>query len=391
MKLSNRSSMGNKIILVLMITALILITACGKKDTGDKLNYEIKTVSGVKVFANDKTPSVDKIEMNVVEQFTINGDVEDELQSFAIQQPTFDIDKEGNIYVVDIKSSSLKKFDKDGNFVAQLGRKGTGPGEFFMPMSVITANDTIYGFDARMKINKYDMSNNFVSAISISPTDGNPMMLKRAGDNFVGYRVSTEQKNSKIFIILSLTVIDGKFNTIRTIAQNKIEFDPAKPFNPLDLITFFAVGENKVFVAEKSADIFKIKVYDFEGNNIYNITKNFRKVKYSKKEIELANKAFADAARNTPGTPEMKFESRFKEAITGMWYDKNDRLWVGTAIEDDGSEGFSKKMILDVFKDGVFLNSYTFQQEVEAAPIDFINDKLIIINTQDSKIKVYDY
>ncbi|MCK4978806.1 MAG: 6-bladed beta-propeller, partial [Candidatus Delongbacteria bacterium] len=143
--------------IAMLVLSLVMLIGCGKKETGDKLNYEIKTVAGVKVFANDKIPSIEKIEMNFVEKFTINGDVEDELQSFVIQQPTFDIDKEGNIYVVDIKSSSLKKFDKDGNFVTQLGRKGNGPGEFFMPMSVITANDTIYGFDAMMKINKYDM------------------------------------------------------------------------------------------------------------------------------------------------------------------------------------------------------------------------------------------
>ncbi|MCK4981145.1 MAG: hypothetical protein KAS62_12165, partial [Candidatus Delongbacteria bacterium] len=242
-----------------------------------------------------------------------------------------------------------------------------------------------------MKINKYDMSNNFVSAISVSPTDGNPMMLKRAGENFVGYRISTEQKDSKIFIILSLAVMNGKFNTIITIAQNKVEFDPSKPFNPLDLITFFAVGEKKIFVAEKSADIFKIKVYDFEGNNTYNITKKFRKIKFSDRELEIANKAIAEAAKKALGQPDMKFDNKFKDAITGMWFDKFDRLWVGTAIEDDGSEGFNKRMSLDVFKDGVFLNTHIFQQEVETESIDFIGDKLIFINVQDSKIKICDY
>lgn len=369
----------------------MLIVACGSKETGEKLNYEIKTVSGVKVYANEKVPSVDKIEMNIVELFTINGEVEDELQSFVIQQPTFDIDNEGNIYIVDIKSSSLKKFDKDGNFVTQIGRKGTGPGEFFMPMSVVTANDTIYGFDAMMKINKYDMSNNFVSAMSVSQTDGNPMMLKRAGENFVGYRISTEQKDGKIFIIFRIAVMDREFKNIKTINENKIEFDPSKPLNPMDLVTFFTVGKDEIFVAGKSVDNFKIKVYDFEGNNIYNISKKFRKIKFSDRELELANKAITEAGKKVPGQPEMKLDNKFKDAISGMWYDKFDRLWVGTAKEDDGSEGFNKKISLDVFKDGVFLNTYIFQQEVEKETIDFIRDKLIFINTQDSKIRVCSY
>ena len=50
--------------------------------------------------------------------------------------------------------------------------------------------------------------------------------------------------------------MDREFNNIRTMNENKIEFDPSKPFNPMELITFFAVGKNEIFVAEKSADIF---------------------------------------------------------------------------------------------------------------------------------------
>jgi hypothetical protein len=100
----------SKITIILLILSVFVFIGCGSKaeNAGEKLNYDVKDSKGVKVYANSKEPSVDKIEMNVVELFTINGDVEDELQSFVIQQPAFDIDKEGNIYLVDIKSSSLK-------------------------------------------------------------------------------------------------------------------------------------------------------------------------------------------------------------------------------------------------------------------------------------------
>lgn len=377
---------------VLLVSMLLITAGCGKsKDAGEKLNYEIKDVNGVKVFANRNEPSVDKIDMNYVESFTINGDNEDEQKKFQIRQPVVDIDKNGNVYVIDINSSSIKKFDNKGEFAAQLGTKGTGPGEFFMPVSVTNANDTVYGFDATMKVNKYDSSNNFISAINLSQAEGLPVMMKRAGDYFVGYRVSNEQKDGKIFILFNLIVMDDHFKTIRTIAENKVEFDPSKPMNPLDMVTFFAAGKKEIAVADKTSDRFRIKVYDLQGNNIYDITKSFRKVKYSEREIEKTNKLMAQALKNMPGQPEQKIDSQFKEAVTGMWYDKYGRLWVGTAVEDDGFEDFGKRSALDVFKDGVYLNKYTFERPNDMTAVDFVEDKLVFIDMEGNFIKVFEY
>ncbi len=379
------------VIFTMMLMVSIFI-GCGKtKNSSGDLIYEIKDVNGVKVFANKNEPSVEKVDLNFIESFTINGDVEEEQQKFQIRQPVIDIDKNGNVYIIDIGSSSIKKFDNKGEFAAQLGTKGTGPGEYFMPVSVTNANDTVYGFDATMKVNKYDSSNNFISAINLSQADGLPVMMKKAGDYFAGYRVSNEQKDGKLFILFNLIVMDKQFKTVRTIAENKVEFDPSKPMNPMEMITFFAAGKNEIAVADKTSDRFRIKVYDLEGNNIYDITKSFRRVKYSEREIEKMNKLIAEALKNVPGQPEQKIDSQFKEAITGMWYDKYGRLWVGTAIEDDGSEDFGKNATLDVFKDGIFLNSHLIEKSNEMTAVDFVEDKLVFIDTQENTVKVCEY
>lgn len=377
---------------VLLVSILLITAGCSKsKDASEKLNYEIKDVNGVKVFANKNEPSVDKVDLNIAECFTILGDNEDELKKFQIRQPVIDIDKSGNVYVIDINSSSIKKFNDKGEFEAQLGTKGTGPGEYFMPVSAISANDTVYGFDATMKVNKYDSSNNFISAVNLPQADGLPVMMKRAGNYFAGYRVSNEQKDGKLFILFNLIVMDSKFKTLRTIAENKVEFDPSKPMNPLEMITFFAAGKNEIAVADKTPDRLRIKVYDLEGNNIYDITKSYRRVKYSEREIEKVNKLMAEALKNMPGQIEQKIDDQFKEAVSGMWYDKYGRLWVGTAVEDDGSDEFGKKLILDVFQGGVFLNSYTMEKANDVTAVDFIEDKLVFIDMEGNSIKVCEY
>ena len=392
MKFNKNSSRRKNISLILVLVFSLFIVSCGDKAESKKLNYEVKTVSGIKVFANESKPSIDKIEMNLAEKFTLNGDIDDSTSSFQLQQPIIDIDNEDNIYLIDMSSSSIKKFDKLGNFVSQLGRKGTGPGEFFMTTGMITANDTVYGFDATLKVNKYDKQGNFSSAINILQTDGFPTQLKRAGDKFIGYRVSPEQKDNKIYLNFNLVLMDKNFNNLKDIVTNRFEFDPTKPMNPMDFVTFFAVGANEIYVAEKSTDYFKILVYDFEGTNTYNITKTFRKTKYSKRELDKANKLIEESMKKMPaGTPKIVLDSKFKDAITGMWVDKKGRLWTGTAKEDDGKDDFDSKSTLDVFKDGIFLNEYSFERNSDSETFDFIEDKLIFIDAQEGRIKVYEY
>ena len=65
---------------------------------------------------------------------TLKIDLEQpEFAEFGFREPDYvDADSEGNIYVVDRRRTSdyfIAKFDKSGNFIKDLGRKGQGPGE----------------------------------------------------------------------------------------------------------------------------------------------------------------------------------------------------------------------------------------------------------------------
>ncbi|MDW7760035.1 MAG: hypothetical protein SCM96_05285 [Acidobacteriota bacterium] len=42
-------------------------------------------------------------------------------------------DDENNIYISDLKDTSIKKFDPEGRFIAKTGQKGQGPGDFLTP------------------------------------------------------------------------------------------------------------------------------------------------------------------------------------------------------------------------------------------------------------------
>lgn len=52
------------------------------------------------------------------------------------------VDNDDNVYVSDKLEYSLKKFDKNGNLVATVGRRGSGPGEFRIGPGPVTCTDS---------------------------------------------------------------------------------------------------------------------------------------------------------------------------------------------------------------------------------------------------------
>lgn len=73
-------------------------------------------------------------------------------------------DEQGNIYVLDYKFWTIKKYDKNGRFIKNIGRKGIGPGEIpQFPVDMALMNGKIYLLLINM-VNIYDMDGNFSNA-----------------------------------------------------------------------------------------------------------------------------------------------------------------------------------------------------------------------------------
>ncbi len=62
-----------------------------------------------------------------------------------------EVDSQENIYVLDWKNKTVKKYDKDGRFLQNIGQKGQGPGEFssILVDSCLDRNDRLYVVELR--------------------------------------------------------------------------------------------------------------------------------------------------------------------------------------------------------------------------------------------------
>jgi len=83
--------------------------------------------------------------------FRIGGEMEDE-KRMLVAPENLAVDKDGNIYLIDIQERYLRKYDARGHFLWQTGRPGDGPGEFTAPGFLgIFADGTIAAYDIRSR------------------------------------------------------------------------------------------------------------------------------------------------------------------------------------------------------------------------------------------------
>lgn len=88
----------------------------------------IKEENKVKVIKNPEEPLYGDIKFDLEEDLSIGNEKDD--NCYFYKTVDVEVDSEGNIYVIDRANYRVQKFDKDGNYILTMGRKGQGPGEF---------------------------------------------------------------------------------------------------------------------------------------------------------------------------------------------------------------------------------------------------------------------
>ena len=378
-----------KISKLAVLTALIiLVTSCGKKA---EQNYTVKEVNGIKVYSNQNEPSDKDLKVELKEVLKINGFIEGQPEERNIAMPmAVDADKEGNIFVLDRKSASVKKFSKNGEFIKSFGREGTGPGESREVSAMNIIGDTVVVVDmGGQKQPKFDLNGSHIADTTICGNRTAVFFKPLKDGNSVGVIWYEGMENSEYYVSVSLSIIDDKFKEIKVLDTQKRKFVPEK-FNIADLIGSYAVSEDKIYINSPSEDKFLVKAYDFNGNELYNISKNYRRLLMSAKEV----KSFNDGMKKVFGLNLAAVEIA-KRSINGMEYDKYGRLWVMTSAERNESN--ENTFYAELFKGGVYLNRIEVPQFKGSDYFDigrqmyFIGEFIYLLDLENNEITVYNY
>ncbi len=117
----------------------VLVTVAAVFMYGDKhTDFQIAEENGIPVIMNPDHPvPLPDSPKDIVftEEFLI-GSLEGDPNTIFGEFISFTVDDEGNVYVLDWREKTVRKFDRNGKFMLSFGGSGQGPGEFSDPQEI---------------------------------------------------------------------------------------------------------------------------------------------------------------------------------------------------------------------------------------------------------------
>lgn len=384
--------MKKTMLIIVTLYSIILLISCTTKN---EKNYTVTEIDGIKIFHNKNIPSDPNFKITPKKLFTIQGydeNAKDKSRNF-LHAHDIAVNSRGDIFVLDSKLSEIKKFDRNGKFLKPIGRSGSGPGEFQKAEYMLIINDTLYVFNNETKqISIFDKESNFVRNFNLERNTILAHMANVNSNSFLGMMEYWDTIENKLFYINDLHLRNLKFEKIKSLSKKIGEYQ--EDTNVLDYVTPFCSGNNSIYIAQISNTEYSINVYDNNGELLYQIRKNYRKIQIPENELNTFDKSRKSSAQDGI---DVKYDKKFKKAINhkGIFVDKNGYLLVQVPLERNEENEFD--FVVDAFKDGVFINR--FKMDIGKA-FDFYNsdhkrwfigNRIYYQNREDNCVTVYEY
>ncbi|MCJ7582537.1 MAG: 6-bladed beta-propeller [Candidatus Aminicenantes bacterium] len=299
-----------------------------------KIEYE----DGVKVIKNSIKPIYSKYVLHLEEDLSI-GEVAGKEEYMFSRISGISVDREERIYVLDYSEANIKVFNKNGDYLKTIGRKGQGPWEMTSPFSIcITKKNEIVVQDLNNhQISFFSLEGRYLKAISTAELI------------IVGSVIDTR---GNIIRIISTTWPDTqivelkKFNSELDYLYSFCSFSlprrsPAyNPFNPE--ICWALTVDDEVFCGY--SENYEIKVFSSDGKLIRIIRKDYEPVRITPEEIERIKKTL-------PGPMRLDIPKNHA-AYRDLTIDEEGRCYVRSWEKDPVTKGY----YLDIFdSEGIYI------------------------------------
>lgn len=327
--------MKKHLLFILILGFFFQFTSCQQENTKWKGTIEDK--DGVIIVKNPKEPIYGEDIFSLTEDLSI-GRAEGQEEYMFLGISSIDVDEKENIYVADSVSAHIRVFDRHGQYIRTIGRKGQGPGEMQMPYYVqITSKNEllVQDFGAR-RLLYYALNGNFLRQ-SVSGRTGFPLLIKMDSfGNFIGIvTLAPPPLGGKIF-----QKYDPDINVIKTIAEEKQGkkgiFDIGKTscycdISPSDNIIW---GDSKEYV---------LQILNPQGVQIKRILKDPNPLRFTEKDKEMYEHRYAEPIQ---AGYELKLPSHFP-AFKDIFVDEKERIFVQTYQHLEGEENLFYHEVFD--------------------------------------------
>ncbi len=151
-----------------MAIFFLITVNCTKTKIAEKAEWkgEIEYESGVKVVKNPAAPLYGEILLDLEEDLSIGREDDDNYMFYAVRK--IDVDDQGNIYVLEGRNCRLQKFDRTGQYLQTIGKKGQGPGEFQKPSWFFLDEENNIYVSEYLKIHIFNGKGEYIKSIHLS-------------------------------------------------------------------------------------------------------------------------------------------------------------------------------------------------------------------------------
>jgi hypothetical protein len=385
--------------LINFVLILIILAACTKKQE-NILNYEVKNINSIENIINDNTPSVpvEELNINLKKVLEINGI--DSVNILFTQPKYFTDDGKGNIFIFDESDYNIHKFDSKGNYLLEFGGEGTGPGEFQYCMGMCCLEDTLFVIDTPVKkMNRFSLEGKFINS-SIMPAFTSLYNRIFTAQRFLWIqRMSFKRFEDKVEMHKIVEARESSLHRVSILDSSSIDWPPKDIKGELSVSKDIATNDSSIFLADKG-DLYNYEIKEYGLNFKLNrvIKKKFSRMKVTDKEKDIALAEFTKT--NPDFNPERYLKDHdYKPAIRWIFTDKYNRLWVEESRPLDSYD--DKRTKFSIFKDGIYQNSILldiginnnwFTYDVMSyGKVQFINDKIYVLDKDENRLYVFEY
>ncbi len=336
------------VITALLFCSLFLFTSCG--EIKSEWHATAEQVDGVMTVTNPIEPYYGEVSFELEEDLSI-GNEEDENYLFY---SAFDlaVDQDGNIYISENRNIRVQKFDRVGNYLQTIGRKGQGPGEYEQPSHLFydESKGNICVQDGR-EIVIFDGNGNYLNDVFflILPYD---YMLSNDG-NIWGRFAKTGEK----YASTSISMVNPQGEFIKDIAETPMINSSYTIENGIMMFTHgyeyglvFSDIDSQTFIYGNSQD-YKLHVVRSDGELLLIIEKDEPQMPFTN---ALINRIFDARYKGLSSSQKagFKFPDTFP-FFNLVFTDDTGRIYVKRTQLPDEEENL---MECDIFsKDGYYL------------------------------------
>jgi outer membrane protein assembly factor BamB len=241
---------------------------------------KIKTENGIQVVYNPKDPAPPPGTPNqliLTEELSIGDEeIEDYIYSNIF---SFDVDDEGNIYVLDTKEACVKVFDKNGKRIRTFGEKGQGPGEMQVPVGLsVVAGKEIMTYDtANYRLTYYSLNGQYIRQV-IAGQHMFALTIPDSRGNIVGLSLIFGEE--PIYKIMKFDQDLNPTLTIKTLPAEGFRSGVLRMVRPATIVRVTSNDHIAWGISSK----YEIHIVSPKGEMVRKIIKDYTPVKISKEE-----------------------------------------------------------------------------------------------------------